>query len=271
MILRLRQRAARSGVAAVSVVTCLLVVAFAVRTENVAASPHAQPPASTGSDAKEAVTPAGSDGGGLSNCPAGMVRVHGEHCEDAEFRCLRWLDPPPYQSLRCAEYAEPATCKGKRTHMSFCIDREEHREADSNLPRVNVSYLEAKAVCTAEGKHLCREAEWEFACEGPELRPYPYGFTRQSTTCNIDRTGLGGKDGKLRDLRAPLEAYPKCLSPFGVHNMTGNADEWVERDSPHRSVLRGGWWLPGRNRCRAATAEHGEGYSASQVGFRCCL
>ena len=74
----------------------------------------------------------------------------------------------------------------------------------------------------------------------------------------------------MYDLRQPVESNPQCLSPFGVHNMTGNADEWVERAGPHASVLHGGWWLPGRNRCRASTAEHGEGYSALQVGFRCC-
>ena len=55
--------------------------------------------------------------------------------------------------------------------------------------------------------------------------------------------------------------------------MTGNVDEWVEREgiaAPNRSALRGGWWLPGRNRCRAATLHHNESYSAKQVGFRCC-
>jgi formylglycine-generating enzyme required for sulfatase activity len=55
--------------------------------------------------------------------------------------------------------------------------------------------------------------------------------------------------------------------------MIGNVDEWVEREgvsAPHRSALRGGWWLPGRNRCRAATVHHPESYSAKQVGFRCC-
>ena len=39
---------------------------------------------------------------------------------------------------------------------------------------------------------------------------------------------------------------------------------------PDVLVLRGGWWLPGRNRCRASTTGHGEEYSGKQVGFRCC-
>src|SRR5690606_1266022 len=84
---------------------------------------------------------------------------------------------------------------------------------------------------------------------------------------------LGGPMEKLTDHRAPISAFSQCLSPFGVHHMVGNVDEWVERENmpaPYRSSLRGGWWLPGRNRCRAATLYHDESYAAKQVGFRCC-
>jgi formylglycine-generating enzyme required for sulfatase activity len=105
------------------------------------------------------------------------------------------------------------------------------------------------------------------------MSPYPYGWKRDSSICNFDKTDLGGPEEKLKDLRAPVDAYPSCLSPFGVHDMVGNVDEWVERENmaaPNRSALRGGWWLPGRNRCRAATTAHPEQYSGKQVGFRCC-
>ncbi len=141
------------------------------------------------------------------------------------------------------------------------------------MPLVNKTWPEAKAICEARGARLCKEAEWELACEGPEMSPYPYGWKRDSSVCNFDKTDLGGPMEKLKDLRAPLSAYPECKSPFGVHNMVGNVDEWAEREgmaAPNRSALRGGWWLPGRNRCRAATTQHDEFYSGKQVGFRCC-
>ncbi len=105
------------------------------------------------------------------------------------------------------------------------------------------------------------------------MRPYPYGFVRDPTICNFDKTNLGKMGEGLNDLRAPIGDYPLCLSPFGVHDMVGNVDEWSRREDtqpPMRGSLRGGWWLPGRNRCRAATREHGESYSGPQVGFRCC-
>jgi hypothetical protein len=212
-------------------------------------------------------------------CGDGMVLVEGDHCPDAEQVCVKWLDPPPYQNLRCGEYAKPAKCKIARVHRRFCIDREEFAETGAFpgtkdvLPVVNKNWGEAKALCEARGARLCKEEEWEFACEGPEMSPYPYGWKRDSSVCNIDRTDLGGPMEKLKDHRAPLSAFPECNSPFGIHDMVGNVDEWVERDAmtaPNRSALRGGWWLPGRNRCRAATLAHGEEYSGKQVGFRCC-
>jgi len=208
-----------------------------------------------------------------------MLLVEGDYCPDAEQVCVKWLDPPPYQNLRCGEYAKPAKCKVRRVPRRFCIDREEYADTSTSsdprdaLPMVNKNWGEAKALCEARGARLCKEAEWEFACEGPDMSPYPYGWKRDSTVCNFDKTDLGGAMEKLKDHRAPLGAFPECVSPFGVHNMVGNVDEWTEREGmtpPSRSALRGGWWLPGRNRCRAATLAHGEEYYGKQVGFRCC-
>lgn len=216
-----------------------------------AASPDAAPPA--------------------ARCPDGMVHVKGRACDEAEQVCLKWLDPPPYQYLRCGQFQEPSRCAGTRKELDFCIDKHEVHDRETELPVVNVSFVQAKEQCAARGAHLCREDEWVFACEGEEMRPYPYGFARDSAACNIDKTDLGGANSKLKDHRAKVSEFPRCESPFGVRHMTGNADEWVERtEGPQRSVLHGGWWLPARNRCRATTAEHGPEYQGKQVGYRCC-
>ena len=217
---------------------------------------------------------------GATDCPRpNMILVDGDYCPDAEQVCLKWLDPPPYQNLRCGEYQKPAKCKVAKVHKRFCIDRDEYTDGKTktdqgdDLPVVRKSWTEAKSICESIGARLCKEAEWELACEGPDMSPYPYGWKRDSAICNLDRTDLGGAEEKLTDHRAPLNAFPQCVSPYGVHDIVGNVDEWTERENaaaPYRSALRGGWWLPGRNRCRAATLHHDEGYSAKQVGFRCC-
>ena len=235
-------------------------------------SARVEPPSQGGSvvvaNATAPPTPAGASN---AVCAAGMIRVRGEACDEVEQTCKKYLDPPPYQNLRCGEYVTPSRCTGAKKALDFCIDREEAHDPQTELPTVSVSFVDAKAKCSARGLHLCKDDEWVFACEGEAMVPYPYGHARDSSACNIDKTNLGGPNGRLRDLRAKVSDYPRCLSPFGVHDMTGNVDEWVEREAGlQHSVLHGGWWLPGRNRCRATTAEHGPEYTAKQVGYRCC-
>ncbi len=164
--------------------------------------------------------------------------------------------------------------------MRFCIDRLEAAGED-DLPLADRSWTEAEQLCEAEGKRLCQEREWVFACEGEEARPYPYGFIRSPQLCNFEQIdGLVTPKGKLADLRQPVTSSPDCLSPFGVQNMVGNIDEWVVLDVPHfssknngkkmNSGLKGGWWGPLRNRCRPTTVDHDEIFHELQTGFRCC-
>ncbi len=208
-------------------------------------------------------------------CPDGMILVEGEYCPNVEQKCLRWLDPPGdrYEFFRCAEYQKPATCKGARVHKRFCIDETERKEADSDLPMHGKSWTDATLICKANGARLCMTSEWQFACEGEEMRPYPYGWARDSEACNVDvMTGLG-RVGRLVDHRAPASAHPRCVSPFGVHDMAGNVDEWATVDGAprgSREVMKGSWWLPGRHACRSFQGGHGAYYGGTETGVRCC-
>jgi len=212
-----------------------------------------------------------------ASCPADMVIVEGQHCTKVEQGCLRWLDDEKLPFARCGTYAKPARCVATRIAMHFCIDRYEYTPVGESLPENGASFSGASSVCTGLGKRLCTESEWNFACEGEEMRPYPYGFTREPV-CNQDRQNLvhqttGGQ--VLRDLREPSNARPECVSPFGVFDMVGNLDEPVVRDhaghdSRFRCALKGGWWMPARNRCRAATTAHDNFFKGLQIGIRCC-
>jgi formylglycine-generating enzyme required for sulfatase activity len=155
--------------------------------------------------------------------------------------------------------------------MQFCVDRDEYVLPNEQLPAKAVSYTQADMICTSLGKRICTNVEWTFACEGEEGLPYPYGYERASALCNIDRLRTDGKYRASSDLRQP--SHPTCASPFGVRDMVGNVDEWVRKPwatAPNRSELRGGWWMTGRNRCRANTSHHDERYAGPQTGFRCC-
>ncbi|MBL8605344.1 MAG: SUMF1/EgtB/PvdO family nonheme iron enzyme [Myxococcales bacterium] len=216
-----------------------------------------------------------------SRCAADMVLVEGQYCTNVDQQCQAWLDPDT--QMRCARFA-PSRCTGRRRPLSVCVDRYEYPNRPGMYPQVMTSWYEAERACTAQGKRLCTQSEWTFACEGPEMLPYPYGQNRDDTACRIDhqtlrpdRARLGNPmtshDESARLYEAvPSGAMARCVSWAGVHDMTGNADEWTvnEAGRPFRSALKGGWWGHIRARCRPSTISHNEGFVYYQIGFRCC-
>ncbi len=210
----------------------------------------------------------------VAPCPPEMILVEGEYCPDVRHTCSKYIDEGAgfLSRHRCLVFARDPTCVKPREHRRFCMDRDEYVAPGDELPLVNQSWTMAVDTCKSLGKRLCFGSEFELACEGEELRPYPYGFERDARRCNHDLANLERR-GKLRDLRVPPGARPECTSSYGVRNLVGNVDEWVHRDGfvrPWRSALRGGWWLAGRNNCRAQTTAHDEYYFGPQTGFRCC-
>ena len=212
-------------------------------------------------------------------CKSGMVLVEGDWCPRVEQRCLRWMDPPGrYHRYRCAEYARDVPCLAARVHERFCIDRRERADTSSGLPLNLRSWTDAKRECAAAGARVCLDSEWTFACEGEEMRPYPYGWRRAASQCNADRGDLllSGKPGgpsHLRDEREPSGAHPACTSPFGVLDMAGNVAEWVSVDGHAEGsivVQKGNWWQPGKHACRDAQGGHDRYYKGTETGFRCC-
>lgn len=212
---------------------------------------------------------------GGTECPAGMTLVQGSYCPEVEHTCLKWLDPPgsPYAQFRCAKYQAPAKCKGARKPMRYCIDIHERREPGSALPAHFVSFNDASKACERDGARICKESEWEFACEGEEMRPYPYGWERNGSLCNAERTTDLGRIGQLVDHRAVSGSYPGCKSPFGVYDQAGNVEEWVKPDAPKmgfNQVMKGSWWIPSRHACRSFQVGHGPEYGGGESGYRCC-
>jgi sulfatase modifying factor 1 len=222
-------------------------------------------------------------------CRLGMVEVEGEYCPLVEQRCLRWLDPQT--KLQCAEFekgVQAGSCILKTKHQHFCIDRYEWPNRAAALPAYMASFVDAKQACQSVGKRLCADTEWTLACEGPQRQPYPYGngFERDDRACNIDKPYVWPRPERIfdpktqddelarLDQREPSGARASCVSPYGVHDMVGNVDEWVVNVSqfghPHVSGLKGGYWGPVRTRCRPMTTAHDESFRYYQIGFRCC-
>jgi Sulfatase-modifying factor enzyme 1 len=231
------------------------------------------------------------------SCPTGMVEVRGhmkldpapDYVEAMQaLMCSRWLNRDFPE--RCAEFDRARwlafVAPIDTTEMAYCIDRYEYPNIKGQVPWVLVTWTETADLCADQGKRLCTEDEWTFACEGEDASPYPYGFTRSEDACVIDRAAREYDERAWIDRSSaaamleldrvwqgePSGSRSTCRSRFGVYDMTGNVDEWTQSTASrgHRSILKGGYWGQVRNRCRASTRVHGESFSFYQQGFRCC-
>lgn len=215
-------------------------------------------------------------------CPLDMVEVEGDFCPNVEQTCLK-VDKS-IQNVngypKCDEFA-PTKCLSKeRIHMHFCIDRYEWPNQKGVNPTVMVTWNDMKRECGKLGKRICQDREWSQACEGPEMLPYPYGLIRDSNACNIDHPQKPNADITRMDKAnveylwqgQPSGSMPRCVSAYGVYDMTGNVDESVTHsDGPYKSAEMGGHWVKGaRNRCRPKTTVHGEDFAFYEIGGRCC-
>lgn len=238
-------------------------------------------------------------------CPVDMMYVSGQMKQNDPHKgsvealqlttCLKFLDGFDENGLpkfpeRCQSFDKEKWEKISSTlttkPINVCIDKFEFPNIPGVYPVIAVDYYESQALCVSKHKRLCFEDEWTFACEGPDALPYPYGYVRDSTKCNIDKPWrlfdanklIQRKSTVARDELAKLwqgEASgmrPHCHSVFGVYDQTGNIDEFVTTINPRpfQSVLTGGYWGPVRARCRPKTTVHNEGHFFYQQGFRCC-
>jgi formylglycine-generating enzyme required for sulfatase activity len=191
----------------------------------------------------------------------------------------------------CHRFQEGSNrCLEPRQRLDFCIDEYEFPNQKGAHPPVMVNWYEAMGRCAEQGKRLCYESEWVTACEGPSEKPFPYGWERLPDKCNIDNIWVDPilkrvysddpevQQAELKriDQSVPSGAKPGCVSDFGVHDLTGNLDEWAiaDHDRPREkavfAALKGGAWGHVRNACRPVTTSHDTLFTYYFVSFRCC-
>jgi formylglycine-generating enzyme required for sulfatase activity len=87
-----------------------------------------------------------------------------------------------------------------------------------------VSWLSAK---TGKPYRLLSEAEWEYAARAGTTTPFGFGATISPSQANFDGSTDGSGPSELnRQKTLPVGSFP--ANAFGLHDMHGNAWEWVE-------------------------------------------
>lgn len=152
---------------------------------------------------------------------------------------------------------------------------------DPLLPISCVPWTSAQAYCISVSKRLPREVEWEIAARGPTPIKYPWGGSGAgcgvAVTLATDRTQRSC--GRKKPAR--VGTHPGGVSPYGVHDMSGNVEEWVAdwygetvSDLSPRAgashVLRGGGWLSRPSDAKTTSRNWGSSREMGpNVGFRC--
>ena len=162
---------------------------------------------------------------------------------------------------------------------------------DAEKPVGWVCWHAARAFCEWAGKALPTEAEWELAAKGSTHRIYPWGDA--APTCEH---AAFEECAQLAD----VGSFEMGESPYGIHDLAGNAAEWVadwygasyycdpdasgtpchepdggwiQPQGPNQGidkVVRGGGAFSSPFWLRASARGHHESeYTGPDVGFRC--
>jgi formylglycine-generating enzyme required for sulfatase activity len=132
------------------------------------------------------------------------------------------------------------------------------------------TYSSWLAKRTGLATRLCTEAEWEHAARGADGRSFTIGDRVEPSEANFDLT-YGRRGGGFGP--DEIGTHLASDSPFGVHDMQGNATEMVTSLHDDAELLeKGGSWyfaLPLNGHLGARIAIEAETRSTT-LGFRLC-
>lgn len=130
-----------------------------------------------------------------------------------------WMDKFEVTTGMYMLCVEAGACDLPTSFQSEKHEKYFNTEEYADYPVIYVTWGNATDYCEWAGKRLPTEAEWEYAARGTDLRVFPWGDDRPTSSyANFNRN--------INDVTR-VGSFPAGASPFGVLDMSGNVWEWV--------------------------------------------
>lgn len=219
----------------------------------------------------------GGGTGGVNPCAVGMVSVPGvsaDYCIDS----TEVTQSDYAKFLTGAIPAQTDPCSGNTKLEPECP--EYNPTLYPKRPVVCVDWCDARAYCTAQGKHLCGKVggtaaeageyldantnEWFRACSAGGTKKFPYGGTYATGKCN-DISAPTTSPVDVSSMQECIGGYPELF------DMSGNVREWDASCNVNGCYARGGSYLDLQDMvaCNAAVLTTRTAQT-KDIGFRCC-
>ena len=190
-----------------------------------------------------------------SACPIPLVATsHGCDAPD-----LRVLVPAGRLALGASDWEAEGRIARRTIHVdAFRIDAfevtrgrwrarsEEVVDGDAARAASGMTRDEAAAYCASQGGRLPTEDEWMAAATAGADPPHRYPWGDTGAVCRRAAWGLtSGPCAHDADGPDTVGAHPAGDSALGLHDVAGNAAEWVAADGarPGLGVAKGGSWM----------------------------
>jgi serine/threonine-protein kinase len=185
--------------------------------------------------------PAGSFTMGLTEAQwQELCSLTSEPCDDPEWWIVQqaparevmlthdyWVDVYEVTNGQYQACVDAGVCPAKEYTRSGHHDPYYGNPEFDSFPVLGVSWSEADTFCQEwRGGRLPSEAEWEYAARGTDGRLWPWGNARPTLNLLNYLPSTEIPAGYYGDA-AEVGSRPDGASPFGLHDMAGNAYEWV--------------------------------------------